>query len=84
MPDLRSLTPGAIATASQLEIAVRVNKKGHVTEAYVVGDASKVAPHLARAALNAAKQWTFQPASIRGKIVPSDHTIIFEFRPSSR
>ncbi len=83
LPDLRSIPPGSIGGVAQLEVAVRVNKKGRVTEAYLVGDASKVAPHLARAALTAAKEWTFQPATIRGKNVPSDHTIVFEFRPSS-
>lgn len=84
LPDLKSLGNVSINATSQLEVAVRVNKKGHVTEAYLVGDASKIPPRLARSALNAAKQWTFQPATLRGKSVPSDHTIVFEFRPSNR
>jgi len=82
LPDLRSFAPGAIGPTSQVEVAVRVNKKGRVTDAYLVGDGGKVPQHLARAALGAAKQWTFEPATIRGKTVASDHTIVFEFRPA--
>lgn len=84
LPDLRSAGIGTITSSSQVEIAVRVNKKGHVTEAFLVGNDGKVPQYLTRAALSAAKQWTFQPATLRGKTVPSDHTIVFEFRPSSR
>jgi hypothetical protein len=32
----------------------------------------------------AAKQWLFEPATLRGAAVPASHTIIFEFRPPAR
>ncbi len=82
LPDLSS--SGPIGATSQVEVAVRVNKKGHVTDAFLVGNTSGIAPRLASAAVGAAKQWTFEPATLRGKTVPSDHTIVFEFRPPGR
>jgi outer membrane biosynthesis protein TonB len=36
---------------------------------------------IAAAAVAAARQWTFVPASSNGQHVESDHTIVFEFRP---
>jgi hypothetical protein len=35
---------------------------------------------LANAALTAARQWIFEPASLRGKHIASEHTIVFQFR----
>jgi hypothetical protein len=39
---------------------------------------------ISAAALLAAKQWTFDPASNNGLHVASEHTIVFEFRPEQR
>ena len=59
---------------------MRVDQTGHVAYARVLNGAS-VKRAVSAAALNAARQWTFQPATLRGQRVESDHTIVFEFRP---
>ncbi len=80
MPDLKRF--GMAATVSmllQVEVSVKVNEKGHVTEARLAGDRSSVPVYLAFAALDAAKQWSFQPATLRGQNVASDHILVFKF-----
>jgi outer membrane biosynthesis protein TonB len=57
-----------------------VDESGRVVDARLLEGRNKVGSLLASAALAAAKQWTFQPASLRGKNIPSDHTIVFQFR----
>jgi hypothetical protein len=79
LPDMRIFSAGGIASLPEVEVTVRVDKSGRVTEAHVVDNGNKVKPALAGAALIAAKQWIFQPALFRGQYVESDHTIVFQF-----
>jgi TonB family protein len=68
--------------AGRVEVIVKVNETGHVTDARLPDGAKKVNPSLAGAAILAAKQWTFEPATLSGRAVPSEHSIIFKFQPS--
>ena len=68
-----------ITEVTRVEVEVRIDTTGHVKAAHLTNPNVKSA--LGSAALAAAKQWTFQPASLRGQHVDSDHTIVFEFRP---
>jgi outer membrane biosynthesis protein TonB len=80
MPDLRKF--GMATTVSRLflvEVIVKVNDKGRVTEARLVDDRSNRPPYITFAALDAAKQWTFRPATLRGQNIASDHTLVFRF-----
>jgi TonB family protein len=65
----------------EIEVKVRIDEQGRVTEAQIVNNPSDDEKELASAALVAAKQWTFAPAKVRGRTVPSDHKIVFHFRP---
>jgi TonB family protein len=82
MPSTRNFTPGLIAEATRVEVEVSIDTSGHVKAAHLTN------PHvkslLGSAAVAAAKQWTFQPATLRGQHVDSDHTIVFEFRPEGQ
>jgi TonB family protein len=79
-PNTKSLANGAVTATTRVEVQVRVDQTGHVAYARVLNGAS-VKRAVSAAALNAARQWTFQPATLRGQRVESDHTIVFEFRP---
>ena len=81
LPKLSALPAGIAAEAvGQLKIVVRVDESGHVVDARLIEGEKKVSSILANASLAAAKQWEFEPASLHGKNVASDHTILFQFR----
>jgi TonB family protein len=82
MPNTRNLTPGLITEVTRVEVEVRVDNSGHVKSAHLTNP--NVKNQLGSEALKAAKQWTFQPATLRGQHVESDHTIVFEFRPEGQ
>ncbi|MBV8808564.1 MAG: TonB family protein [Acidobacteriaceae bacterium] len=65
-----------------IEVRVRIDARGKVAEAQVVNTPSGNENVLTSAALSAAKQWLFEPAQMGGDRVPSDHRIVFHFRPS--
>jgi hypothetical protein len=82
LPNTTLLAQGVLAMAGRVEVIVKVNETGHVTDARLPDGAKKVNPSLAGAAILAAKQWTFEPATLSGRAVPSEHSIIFKFQPS--
>jgi TonB family protein len=82
MPNTRNLTPGLITEVTRVEVEVRVDTSGHVSRAHLTNP--NVKGQLGSAATAAAKQWTFQPATLKGQRVDSDHTIVFEFRPEGQ
>jgi TonB family protein len=65
-----------------VEVEVRIDVSGRVSAAHL--ETPNVKPQLASAAMAAARQWTFQPATLRGQRVETSHTIIFEFRPDGQ
>jgi TonB family protein len=79
LPKVAALPPGAADAAGEVRVVVRVDESGRVIDARIL-DGRKVGSMLASAALTAAKQWIFEPASLRGKNIASDHTIVFQFR----
>ncbi len=80
LPNVQILPPGIMASVSEVEVNVEVDKKGHVLRARIVPAHGKIAPAIEGAALDAAKRWTFEPAKLHGKIIPSAHTIVFQFQ----
>jgi TonB family protein len=78
-PDMRMLEPGLINGPVHVRVQVNINADGHVTAAHLVAGGQKIRPTLAGAAVTAAKQWTFRPATMHGQRVPSEHVIDFEF-----
>ena len=83
LPNTRSLSQGVVSHVTRVEVEVTIDQAGHVKAAHVVNP-EVVKSALAGAAVSAAKQWTFQPATLRGEKVESDHTIVFEFRPENQ
>jgi TonB family protein len=81
MPNTRSLAPGLITQVTRVEVAVRIDNTGRVMSAHVLNESGNTKGALSEAAVNAARQWTFQPATLQGEKVESEHTIVFEFRP---
>jgi TonB family protein len=84
MPNTRSLAPGVISQVTRVEVEVRIDNAGHVASAHALNEGGNTKNGLAGAAVSAAKQWTFQPATLRGEKVESEHTIVFEFRPENQ
>jgi TonB family protein len=84
MPNTRTLAPGTISQVTRVEITVRIDSTGHVLSAHVLNENGNARGGLSAAALAAARQWTFQPATLQGEKVESEHTIVFEFRPENQ
>ena len=84
MPNTRTLAPGTISQVTRVEVTVRIDNTGHVLSAHVLNENGNARGGLSAAALAAARQWTFQPATLQGEKVESEHTIVFEFRPESQ
>ena len=79
LPRVFALPPGAADAAGEVRVVVRVDESGQVIDARIV-EGRRVGSMLANAALTAARQWIFEPASLRGKHIASEHTIVFQFR----
>jgi TonB family protein len=84
MPNTRSLAPGVISQITRVEVAVRIDNAGRVLSAHVLNESGSTKGALSAAAVSAARQWTFQPATLQGEKVESEHTIVFEFRPEAQ
>jgi TonB family protein len=65
----------------EVAVEVTIDKNGHVTAARAVKSERNVSLAVVGAAINAAKQWAFAPASMRGQDIPSRQTIVFQFQP---
>jgi outer membrane biosynthesis protein TonB len=65
----------------RVEVIVKVDETGHVVDARFANGTKKINPSVANASILAAKQWTFTPAALNGKPVPSEHSIVFQFQP---
>lgn len=81
LPKLSTLPPGIAAEAGgEVRVVVKVDESGHVVDARLIEGRKKISSFLASASLTAARQWVFEPASLHGVSIPSDHTILFQFR----
>jgi TonB family protein len=78
-PNLRSIPNGIIQAVTQVEVQVDVDPNGHVSAARVLTPGLN--DKISAAALMAAREWTFDPATNNGQHVNGAHTIVFEFRP---
>lgn len=80
VPNTSPLSPAILAGAGRVEVVLKVDATGHVTEAHIVNGAKKVNPLVAGVSVLAAKQWIFQPATLSGRPVPSEHSVVFQFQ----
>ncbi len=79
VPNVKALLPGVADATGEVKVQVKVDQKGHVVEAHVVEGNKRINSVIKNVAVIAAKQWTFVPASLHGKNIESDHTILFQF-----
>ena len=77
MPNLPETS--IIHSRTQISVEVKIDEAGHVVKASALKSGSTDDQALAKLAVDAAKQWVFQPAKIRDKNVPSQLTIVFQF-----
>ncbi len=67
---------------AQILVQVNIDEAGHVISAHAAGGAADVDDELTNIAVTAAKRWRFQPATLDGKPIPAEYTIVFAFHPS--
>ena len=66
---------------TSVQVVVKIDAAGRVTDATVAGN-QKVHSLLLQASLDAARSWTFRPATIRGTPIPSEMLLKFDFTPT--
>ncbi len=84
LPNTNLLGSSEISGRKRVEVHVDIDKAGHVKRATVVKTGTDIPEALRDSVLQAASQWTFTPATLHGKPVASDHTIVFDFRPQGQ
>ncbi|HSU61951.1 MAG TPA: energy transducer TonB [Bryobacteraceae bacterium] len=84
MPDIKLAGNALALQAGKVEVQVTVDESGRVKDARPVRKDKAVNSLVASAAINAARQWIFQPARLHGKAIPAQHLIVFEFRSENR
>jgi TonB family protein len=77
-PEIKAM----ITSDNVVEVRVRINAAGKVTDATALFARGPVAPSLVRYARDTARRWRFRPARKSGKPVPCDKVIEFLFRAS--
>jgi TonB family protein len=79
MPSAINPTSLAFPGPTDVEIEVRIDAEGLVTEARLLDSRPYDNERFTNAALAAAKKWVFEPGKMYGKNVQSSHTIRFHF-----
>jgi hypothetical protein len=84
MPKVDAAGVAAAFLPAQVQILVRIDKRGRIRTMQVLGKKADAQSALVTASIAAARAWKFKPAALDGKPVESEHVIVFDFRPSSR
>lgn len=84
MPNAAVLRTLAIYKPTQVTIRVTIDPTGHVTKTELMPGEAKLSSGLPAAALAAAREWRFEPATLRGIPIESQHSIVFAFQPPHR
>jgi hypothetical protein len=78
LPDTKLFAVSEIREGAEVDVQARIDEKGVVVEAHVKNGTNDNGS-LRSAALEAARQWVFEPAKMDNRNIPSDHTIAFQF-----
>ncbi|MBV9303823.1 MAG: energy transducer TonB [Acidobacteriaceae bacterium] len=78
IPDASLFRPAAKYRGSRIEVEVKIDEEGRVTNARVINPPKD--PKIEHAILQTAQQWTFKPSTVQGKPISSTHKIVFEFQ----
>jgi len=79
LPNLNILASSSANGFTPIKVSIRVDEYGHVTSVRPMGKDAKRNKLLATEAVNAAKQWTFEPKKNHDKNVPCDFVMVFRF-----
>ena len=71
----------SVLVTTPIAILVSVDARGNVTDAHSETDNKGKNPYLQGLALDAARQWKFKPATVRGQAVAGESRITFVFTP---
>jgi TonB family protein len=81
LPQFPASMRALMTHATTVQVRIQIDTKGKVTEAQPVeGKQGSLAP-LVQTAVDAAREWTFRPATTHGVPVPSESVITFNFTP---
>ena len=83
LPDITGLG-NAIYGRKRVDVHVDIDTGGRVKVAKLIKPGTDIPEALRDSVLQAARQWVFTPATMHGKPVSSDHTIVFDFRPRAQ
>jgi hypothetical protein len=80
---VRPATPAGVILYKyvQVQIQVSVDERGRVISARPLRSPERVSQQLLGVALEAPAQGQFQPATLRGRAVRSEHIVVFQFHP---
>jgi len=81
LPDASQRARDTIRGKVRINVKVHVDESGRVTEAAF--DAPGPSQYFAQRALEAAKRWSFAPAKMDGRSVPSEWVLRFEIDPKT-
>jgi TonB family protein len=84
MPDVKLAGRTLASQAGQITVQVTIDESGRVRDARLVETAGKASGLVASAAVTAARQWAFQPATLHGRAVAAEHRIVFDFRSQNQ
>lgn len=83
-PTTRIFGSSMIFVPAEIGVRIRIDQNGRVATASAVNNGFKSNAFLTAQAIRAAQKWIFEPARIRDKSIPSDYTIVFNFRPRTQ
>jgi TonB family protein len=78
MPDLARLDAARLPPAGKIVVEVQIDTQGRVTGAHIPAGAPRLSHEAAQAALAAAQQWRFEPATLGGNSIPSRRRLVFD------
>jgi TonB family protein len=84
MPDTSLIGPALASQTGQIEVQVTVDESGRVKKAQSLRNGKKARGLAAAAAVVAARQWVFEPATLHGKPIQAEHRIVFDFRSETQ
>jgi TonB family protein len=84
MPDVKPAGRTLASQAGLITVQVTIDEAGRVKDARVMDTGRKANGLVASAAVTAARQWSFQPATLHGHAVAAEHRIVFDFRSPSQ
>jgi TonB family protein len=80
MPDVTSINASDLPKTGRIEVEVEIDDTGRVTAAHLANSGERDMTAAQKAAIAAAENWRFEPATVDGKNVSSKLTIAFDFR----